>query len=452
MVLQAGLAALLSRLGAGPDIAMGSPIAGRGDGCAGGFGWVLRQHAGAAHRHVGQSGLCASCWGGCGRGNLAAYSHQDLPFERLVEVLNPQRSLSRHPLFQVMLAFQSQGLPALELAGLRCRREPVATASAKFDLSVSLSEHRAAGGAALGIEGVLEYAGDLFDRGSVAVAGGAAGAAAGGGGCGSGAGGGVAGDAVAAERAQLLSGWNDTARPVSAQSLPELFAAQARRTPEAVAVVCGERRLSYAALRFARQPSGASPARARGGPETVVGLCVERSPEMVIGLLGILEAGGAYLPLDPHYPAERLAFMLSDAGAPVLVGEARLLARLPAHRRRNWCGSTPTGHRSRASPTTPPTLELEPQHPAYVIYTSGSTGTPKGVVVGHAVAFPIWRRSADQPIWRQRRGLAYCQFASLSFRCRNFGNCNGIGIRRDAGLADSDASRRGAGTVSSASR
>ena len=118
------------------------------------------------------------------------------------------------------------------------------------------------------------------------------------------------------------------------------------------------------------------------GPETVVGLCVERSPEMVIGLLGILAAGGAYLPLDPHYPAERLAFMLADAGAPVLVGEARLLARLPQ------AGATlvrldADWPQIARQPEHAPALDLEPQHPAYVIYTSGSTGTPKGVVVSH---------------------------------------------------------------------
>ena len=247
---------------------------------------------------------------------------------------------------------------------------------------MSVSEHRSAGGAALGIEGVLEYASELFDRGSVAVLGerllrllSAA----------------VAdpGRAVGslallsdAERAQLLAGFNDTARPVSGQSLPELFAAQAGRTPAAVALVCGERRLSYAALcshahRLAHHLRGLGV-----GPETVVGLCVERSPEMVIGLLGILAAGGAYLPLDPHYPAERLSFMLADAGAPVLVGEARLLARLPQ------AGATlvrldADWPQIARKPEHAPALDLDPHNPAYVIYTSGSTGTPKGVVVGH---------------------------------------------------------------------
>ena len=239
--------------------------------------------------------------------------------------------------------------------------------------------------AARGIEGVLEYASDLFDRGSVAALGerlvrllAAAVADP------ERAIGGRLTILAAAERAHLLEGWNDTARPVCGASLPELFAAQAARTPEAVAVVFGERRLSYAAL-DAHANRLAHHLRGLGvGPETVVGLCVERSPEMVIGLLGILKAGGAYLPLDPHYPAERLAFMLADAGAPVLVGEAAAagaaavrpapqLVRLDA----DWPAiARQPEQRAGARRSTP-------HNPAYVIYTSGSTGTPKGVVVAH---------------------------------------------------------------------
>ena len=140
---------------------------------------------------------------------------------------------------------------------------------------------------------------------------------------------------------------------VAAATLPALFAAQAARTPDAVAVVFEDRTLSYAAL-DAHANRLAHHLQSLGvGPETVVGLCVERSPEMVIGLLGILKAGGAYLPLDPNYPRERLAFMLADAGCPVLVTQSALLDRLPddAAQPRSWCGSTPTGPRSRASPT-----------------------------------------------------------------------------------------------------
>ena len=190
---------------------------------------------------------------------------QDLPFERLVEVLNPARSLARHPLFQVMLAFQHDAPAEFELAGLRARFEAVASVSAKFDLSVSLSERRSADGTPAGIAGVLEYASDLFDRGSVAalaerlvrlLAAAVAdpGRAIGG------------LDILApAERETILAGWNATARAVEAASLPELFAAQAERTPEAVAVVFEDRAAELCGAECACQPACASSARARGG-------------------------------------------------------------------------------------------------------------------------------------------------------------------------------------------
>ena len=430
MALQAGLAALLSRLGAGPDIAIGSPVAGRTDAALDdliGFfvnTLVLRTDTSG---NPGFRELLARVRGA----NLAAYAHQDLPFERLVEVLNPARSLSRHPLFQVMLAFETPGLAMaggtggaggeLQLAGLALSPQPLATASAKFDLSVGLAERRTASGAPAGIEGVLEYASDLFDRSSVELLGqrllrllqGA-----------------VAdperalgGLSIldASERDTILRLWNDTARellPLPAHdlahdapapdgagllsslpsilpsilpstlpaTLPSLFAEQAARTPDAAAVIFEDRTLSYAAL-DAHANRLAHHLQSLGvGPETVVGLCVERSPEMVVGLLGILKAGGAYLPLDPHYPRERLGFMLADAGCAVLVTQAALLDKLPAQP--GAAGITlvrldadwPAIARQ---PATAPLLDLDPRHPAYVIYTSGSTGNPKGVVVEH---------------------------------------------------------------------
>jgi len=381
MVLQAGLAALLTRLGAGTDIAIGSPIAGRSDGALDdliGFfvnTLVLRTDTSGDPSFRELVGRVRA-------GNLAAYGHQDVPFERLVEVLNPARSLARHPLFQVMLVLQNNAPVRLELPGLSARFEPVATASAKFDLSVSVSEQRGADGSPAGIEGVVEYATDLFDRATiealadrlvrlleqaVAAPDGAIGRL----------------DLLAAdERRTILRRWNDTAHAVPSATVPELFAAQAARTPDATAVVFADERLSYAELDL-RANRLAHHLRGLGvGPEVVVGLCVERSPAMVVGLLGILKAGGAYLPLDPDYPPARLAFMLEDAGADVLVTQSGLLDRLPAQDSRIVCLDADAPAIAR-EPVTAPAVALDPHHPAYVIYTSGSTGTPKGVAVAH---------------------------------------------------------------------
>ena len=186
----------------------------------------------------------------------------------------------------------------------------------------------------------------------------------------------------AAERRVLLRDWNATARALPSATLPELFAAQAERSPDAVAVVGEDQTLSYGELE-ARANRLAHHLRALGvGPEVVVGLCVERSAAMVVGLLGILKAGGAYLPLDPSYPAERLGFMLADAGAPVLVTTDALAATLPPHSTRLVRLDADASAIARRPATAPP-LALDPHHPAYVIYTSGSTGQPKGVVVSH---------------------------------------------------------------------
>src|ERR1700704_6165954 len=381
MVLQAGLAALLTRLGAGSDIPIGSPIAGRTDSALDdliGFfvnTLVLRTDT-SGNPSFGE--LVARVRSG----NLAAYSHQELPFERLVEVLNPERSLARHPLFQVMLAFQNNAAVGLELSGLEASFEPVATASAKFDLSVSLGEQRAADGSPAGIAGVIEYASDLFDRADVEALAArlirlleaavaeperAIGSL----------------DILApAERETLLRGWNDTAHAIPAATLPELFAAQALRTPAATAVVFADATLSYREL-DERANRLAHHLRAQGvGPEVVVGLCLERSPEMVIGLLAILKAGGAYLPLDPAYPRERLAFMLEDAGAPVLVTHSALPGRLPSHRA-DTVRVDADAAAIATQPASAPAVTPDPHNPAYVIYTSGSTGTPKGVFVAH---------------------------------------------------------------------
>ena len=386
MVLQAGLVGLLSRLGGGSDIALGSPIAGRTDSALDdlvGFfvnTLVLRTDVSGAPSMRELVGRVRS-------GNLLAYSHAEVPFERLVEDLKPARSLSRHPLFQVMLAFQNNAPARFEVAGLEARFEPVALGRAKFDLSVSVSERRGEDGAPCGLAGEIEYACDLFDGGTVA---------------------GFAGRLVrllsgavahpewaierlellgGEERESILRGWNATGREVAAGSLPSLFAAAAGRHPDATAVVFAGSRLSYGELdRRANQV--AHYLRGLGvGPETVVGLCLERSLELIVGLLGILKAGGAYLPLDPQYPVERLGFMLGDAGARVLVTQQALLDRLSLANA-GACAAVvrldADAPRIATQPVCTPALALDPHHPAYVIYTSGSTGMPKGVVVEHA--------------------------------------------------------------------
>ena len=380
MVLQAGLAALLTRLGAGSDIVIGSPIAGRSDNALDdlvGFfvnTLVLRTDT------SGDPSLRALI-GRVRAGNLLAYGHAELPFERLVEVLNPARSLSHHPLFQVMLAFQNNAAARFDVPGLATRFEPVASATAKFDLAVSVSEERGADGTPAGISGVIEYATDLFHRDTVEA---------------------IAGrfvrllEATVAhpdraigsldilsgeERASILRGWNDTAHALSAATLPELFAAQVARRPDAIAVVFEDESLSYGAL-DRRANRLAHHLRALGvGPETVVGLCLARSLDMIVGLIGILKAGGAYVPLDPEYPIGRLEYMVAEAGLRLLLTQSSLASSLtiPAGVKRVLLDLEDT----TGQPDTAPSINLHPEHLVYLIFTSGSTGKPKGAANTH---------------------------------------------------------------------
>ena len=195
-------------------------------------------------------------------------------------------------------------------------------------------------------------------------------------------------------------------------TLPELFAAQAAKSPDAVAVVFEEETLTYGELNL-RANRLAHHLRGCGvGPEVVVGLCLERSPEMVIGLLAILKAGGAYLPLDSAYPRERLAFMLKDAGAPVLVTHSALAARLPSPKVRSVLVDADAAAIA-AQPASAPALALDPHHPAYVIYTSGSTGTPKGVVVTHQNVVRLF--GATEHLFRFNAHDVWTLFHSFAF-------------------------------------
>ena len=389
MVVQAALAVLLSRLGAGEDIPVGTAVAGRTDQALDdlvGFfvnTLVLRTDLSGDPSFTGLLGRIRET-------TLGALGHQDVPFERLVELLSPERSLARHPLFQVMVTVQNNAPAIVELPGLRVSSLPSGAAAAKFDLDLSVAEAVDERGGPAGLRGSVTAAADLFDPDSAAVLAGrlvrvlAA----------------VAADpgarvhqvAVldAAERDQLLAGWNGTARDVPPVTLPELFAVQAGRTPDAVAVACGDACLSYREL-DGRAARLAGVLVSRGaGPERVVAVVMDRSAELIIALLAVLKAGAAYLPVDPGYPAERVAFMLADTrpacvlttaglagglpvpgGVPVLaVGDPGLAAELAG-----TGGAGPADADRREA--------LRPGHPAYVIYTSGSTGRPKGVVITH---------------------------------------------------------------------
>jgi len=310
---------------------------------------------------------------------LDAYAHQDVPFEKLVEELQPERDLSRSPLFQVDLTFQQISAPASDArANLQMIPMNSEARTSKFDLTLSLAEIGDA------VFGTLEYNTDLFDGvtielmtehfqnllGSIAE---------------------HPEEKLSrvqllslTERQQLLVEWNDTTTEYPREScIHELFEAQVERTPEAVAVVFGNHRLTYAELNE-RANQLAHHLRSLGvAAETLVGLCVERSLEMVVGLLGILKAGGAYVSLDPEYPAERLNFMLEDAGISVLLTQQHLLELLPSHWALTFCLDSEWPELAGTPTTNPSGVAVQPENLAYVSYTSGSTGRPKGVSIPH---------------------------------------------------------------------
>ncbi|MGP3921489.1 amino acid adenylation domain-containing protein, partial [Nonomuraea sp. 10N515B] len=290
--------------------------------------------------------------------SLEAYQHQDVPFEHLVEVLNPNRSTAHHPLFQVMFGLQNAPEGQFDLSGLRVGVEGVDLGIARLDLSVNVIERHRENGAAAGVDVLAEYAVDLFDQSTIedllsrwarllgAV---------------------LADPALPisqvplldrAESERTLVTWNDTARPVPAATVPELFAAQAVRTPDRIAVAS----LSYAELD--RRSNRLARWLIENGvrQDTYVALVLPRSVELVVAVLAVWKAGGAYVPVDPAFPHERISTLLADV-QPVLV--LRELPEVAEH---------------EAGPVSCPAV---PANAAYVIYTSGSTGTPKGVVVSH---------------------------------------------------------------------
>jgi amino acid adenylation domain-containing protein len=341
---------------------------------------------------------------------LGAYAHQDFPFEILVETLQPDRDLSRNPLFQVMFSLHNVPMAPLALTDLTLESLKSETGTAQVDLSLDLVETQE------GLLATLEYSTDLFEPDWIAR---------------------MLGHfqvlltgivanpdrsisqlplLTPTEQHQILTQWNS---PILEEPCPlcihECFEAQVERSPQAIAVVCAQRSLTYAELN-AKANRLAHELRSHGlQPDQFVGLYAERSLEMVVGVLGILKAGGAYIPLDPAYPPQRLAYILGDAQIQVLVTQSHLLANLSA----NFPDALETAIcLDRELPDRPdwtgnPARIATPDRLAYGIYTSGSTGNPKGVLISHRALVSHSQAAADT--YQLQGSDCVLQFASLSF-------------------------------------
>ncbi len=385
MVVQAALAVLLAKLGANSDVALGFSIAGRRDpgldelvGCFANYLVLRVQIAGDPT----VAGLLAQVR----RRSLDAYEHQDVPFEVLVERLNPTRSLTHHPLIQLVLAWQnfpgdtSDLAAAMALGDLQVTRLPARTDTARMDLTFSLAERWNAAGQPAGISGAVEYRTDVFDAGTVRV---------------------LVGrlervlEAMTADPMRRLSSVDFLDEPerirldkignraVLAQasrdvvSIPVLFAAQVARTPGAVAISCGDTSVTYRELdasadRLARVLVGQG-----AGPGRCVALLLSRSVEAIVAIVAVLKTGAAYVPIDPAVPDARIGFILDDAAPVAAITTAGLRGRLSERDLRVIDMHDPVVDAQPSSALSAP----HPDDVAYLIYTSGTTGVPKGVAV-----------------------------------------------------------------------
>ncbi|WP_405734870.1 amino acid adenylation domain-containing protein [Streptomyces sp. NBC_01537] len=418
MAVQSLVAALLTRLGAGTDIPLGSPVAGRTDerldSLVGFFAntLVLRTDTSGdpTFRELLERVRDA---------DLDAFGHQDLPFESLVEALAPSRSTARHPLFQVLVVSQNNERASFALSGLDVELDSSPLDVARFDLAYSIDERFTADGDPAGLDVAVEYATDLFEPVTIER---------------------LNGyllrllDAVLAEpgtplsrldilsaeeRGHLLAASSATGHETSGASLPKLVDDQVARTPDAVAVVYEEQSVTYAELNGRANRMARMLIAAGIGPEETVALLMPRSVDLLVALLGVVKAGAAYLPVDPDYPTERIAYMLRDTAPRRILTTARMAARVPEGTAGAVVVDTEDVVRMLASQRddditdTDRTAPLLPGHPLYVIYTSGSTGRPKGVVFPSEALVNLlgWHAEAlgGGP------GTTTAQFASLSF-------------------------------------
>ncbi|WP_116377755.1 non-ribosomal peptide synthetase, partial [Mycobacterium sp. MFM001] len=385
MVIQAALALLLAKLSASPDVAVGFAIAGRGDPA---LDELVGFFVNTLVLRVELAGdpTVAELLDQVRQRSLAAYEHQDVPFEVLVERLNPVRSLAHHPLFQVAVTWQkwrdNDPAAGLDLGDLQVTSMPVATQSARWDLAFSLAERWTEAGEPAGIGGMVEFRTDVFDAASIETLIERLGRVL---------------VAMAADPGRVLSSvdvldegeraWLDVVgnraaltRPVSTPvSIPVLFGAQVERVPESVGLRCGGRSWTYRQLDQAANRLAHLLVGYGAGPGQCVALLVSRSAEAVVAMLAVLKTGAAYLAIDPGLPAARIEFMLADAAPIAVLAHADLAARLDGH---DVVIIDLDDARIGAQPSTAlPTPA--PEDIAYLIYTSGTTGTPKAVAITH---------------------------------------------------------------------
>ena len=389
MFLIATFNLLLSKYSHQQDIVVGSPIAGRQqqetEGLIGFFVNTL-----ALRTDLSGDPSFRELLSRVREATLGAYTYQDLPFERIVEELKPERSLSYSPLFQVMFALQSASTGTLQLEGLDIQSGDIDSGVEKFDLTISATESTE------GLHFLWSYNTDVYNHATIErmtrhfqtlleqIV--------------------VQPDKpvseyellTAGEHRQLLVDWNATeAIYPKDQCIQQLFEAQVLRTPKAAAVVYQDQQLSYAELNAWANRLAHYLIDQGVGPDTLVALCLERSPALIVAVLGIIKAGGAYVPLDPEYPKERMAFMLEDTRAPVLITQSSLRKHLFEQSKASVLALDADAAVLERYSEQNPSTRNESQHLAYVIFTSGSTGRPKGVEISH-------RSLANLVTWHQQ--------------------------------------------------